>query len=1334
MNLPSSKVLQILLPVFVALIVFLLLWWTESFSQALERLPNYLAGITAIAVALFLLLYGFRNWLRRYLRFPGNVQLDQELRHDLNAGVALLGNKLRSSMVPIHDAKAKPAIGTRSFGLGDAKHLLSTRQIRLLRRFLGRRRISIGSNKQLQEQSEKNVLFLTGEPGAGKTVLLQELFATFALGTRAGHPTYVPIVIFARDLLFESLAGFRQEDDSALRAFVTEYLRTIGEGSAEELGLSKLASQLNAEWEKLDLLLIIDGLDEIPERSAYEEIQRLLREFIRSDSRCCTKAVHRYMVSCRIDEDLDLFSANIRIHLGGVTDSQRTKICEALVESRDLTRELRRTITLALSSPNLVPGHVFRRNPYFLALAVRYFHDHSDTPAARKLDFSDLMKSYLAREAMREARRLPSGSSIPARDQLFKEIEPIASLFSQLFAINSASRVGGAGLYGKALMSAQFLQYLARSATIETLADSAWNTFQFQLNRAAESNVDEEVPRDALERLSQSAFLREVDLRLLYALRRRVSSGPITQKVALEALGQMPFSGIVERAPWYDSFCADYVDIVSSWAQTPSLRLLALLLLRSLVAAQCLRILSVDHLGNGIYVRFRHRRLAEYYAACYLRDRWHDVYPRLQMTPWLGPVLNITCTMQSADCEALNWLISLISPVKDDGYTLRQKCEAAVEASFFAVPGVGLSLAVKRLSETLLKILFSKSRYVSRRFRKEPTPEENKPRTEIVTAFTAIRLLTELGALGGQLSEPVNLSDASRSRIGTLKKRLPPEWLTLLFSARHSIARFSDVHPASWDTLGLLWRIVQKPQSVLLWTPSSRDVPLGLRLLAYTFLFIGECMLLALVYWLGLRFGSWLTSDSTDVRLVRSVVQGTGGAFGAVWCIARLGKWSRNPLRAAFVAAFPYRLFNVSAWISGAVVFILLEFLFSRAFLRFLMWTALIVAGLIGSLALPFAFIGKLATSIEVPRSEAVAPALVPVKNETTIANKSATPATRDTEIKRHLGLEMSALIKSYSSRVAKDSSLASRNDFRAEVSRDVGVLQSNYPNWKFPYSGGNLSVWDATGKALQEKSPTIALLPSATDVPPVTPEDLAFVMNVGVKYGGSIAEGPLAAFGAIFAAKDVEAAAQRLAVVGWGLRMARWHGFGIADSGSGPLLSVTDDEGVLRLEEVIAKLPEAEEKLKVRIELLQSRWRGLLTSGGFYGPIALGFLAAFLVAYARKQDARTCRAIAKLIDLESLCDVLRNRVYSETVRRAAVQRISEVGAKDHVQLRYLEDAATELTQRSGVVDSTIGVSLMHVVRNLGKRLDHYESSAMLPTTVSDVKLLVPPDGGSGAA
>ena len=717
----------------------------------------------AIAGALTLLTVCLRLFTKHTIarRLINAEPFGEEQAQALSKALLVDRRELQFSLVPGHSPVGTYG-GPRSLiNLGDAKLTLQPNVQKQLVAFSTQRKSSFRFGNRDAESIADSVLMLTGEPGAGKSVIAQEIQASLGTGIKDGRHSYLPLILFARDFHADILRVANLDHSSQIQTLVLKSYETRMSRSHADRDLRHLYDVLSSDWDTLNLLIMIDGLDEIPQRSEYEFINRTLSAQIKQDLARPRKTVHRYIVTCRIDEDLDFFADAQQLRLQGLDERQRHAFWHSLIRRNASPTKVEEFEQL-LNSARLSPSHVFRRNPYFLALLVAEITQEDSTLKQQIIDFDYLMRRYLARESTRYHVSAREGTRL-SREELehsLAELERVARLSLQYLAFTFIqSRLPNA-LYDEMTLSPSLLQGFAHELhALESVAiggdvPGQWQQLRILLARLASARRG---PMLASETLRYTSALHENDLRLLYLLsgeikeRHKVSSTTLWQ-----SLGSIPSQGWMECEEWYKELIDSISTLLGTrqWSKLDQLSIL--IFVRGIAAAHVLRVLTVvAPPKTAIGVRFRHRRLAEYYAACYVVENWDDAKLILTAMPWMGPVLNIASAVEGSRCLVLNWLTMKLGACRLEGWrTWRRWLEVAVEAAHFSVPGTAYEHGFWKLVSEIAEVLNGD---VSR-------ADESGGHLGAVTRLAGLRAVTRLGRLRPLLHSPMPIPDAIPQR------------------------------------------------------------------------------------------------------------------------------------------------------------------------------------------------------------------------------------------------------------------------------------------------------------------------------------------------------------------------------------------------------------------------------------------------------------------------------------------------------------------------------------------------------------------------------------------
>ena len=823
-----------------------------------------------------------------------------------------------AAMVPDHEAMAKPARSTRNIDLGDADLILTRAVRRRLRSFLTKPRVRTANRSSERKNLEQEILLVTGEPGAGKSVLLQEIHASLSLGVERGAHSFVPLFVFARDLSLSSLREAEKDSESPMRAFLKNYYESRYKSNVANEDLAALYRLVSNDWEVTDCLIIIDGLDEISQRSAYEEIQQSLAIAILADLRSDRRAVHRFILSCRVDENLDLFPDGKSLFIRGLARAERERYCRALVKSGNFDKATRRSLERALGSRRLIPAHVFRRNPYFMALLTRHIREDQDSVQGQEIiNFDYLMRKYLEREATRLSGRLAQkkGDNVDDRKRSFSELERIAQISLQYLAFRSASSATIGALYNDTTITSKLLLGFLRSIKeaepiVET--KSLWTTLNTLLDHAVDPQRTTNIPAGLLDKLDTTRYLRENDILLLDSAGLKLNRGAQIDETTMRAiLGMIPHTDLSEPETWYADLLQCFSGALHKKKLSAKHSLALLIFLRSMVAAHALRILIISINGESISVRFRHRRLAEYYAACYVRDKWPSLRYTLEPSPWLGSILNLTAALEGPRCSTLHWLLDRLEKLPQPPYyKWRFSMGTILEASFFAHPGTEYDRAIARLCDAILFALANSRGNSFANNTHEQTIEaratdSNRQRSsyhaiDAVSEIALLRGLEQLASLSTVLGPTFSLNESDVNSFHKYQVNAPAEWVGQILPANFAIQDLTKKRPPRRISLINVLKVFQCPETIFTTSFRRRWFYLTtLRSAALLSLLLREAILLLFV----LSF-PWILVGIVS-RLLKVGWQVESGALTMLllllaisWALFRVEDWWYAPTKA----------------------------------------------------------------------------------------------------------------------------------------------------------------------------------------------------------------------------------------------------------------------------------------------------------------------------------------------------------------------------------------------------------------------------------------------------
>lgn len=781
-----------------------------DFSVFITVVPPFLAVAGFILAVVNFVTSKFYFWI---FKVPGkrNIINKSKLKN-LKEIFEEERKKISSVMVPNHIAQAKLSTKNLEIDLGDASLTLEEEQQQKLKKFIKKYGKKRNQNTNLSSGSyEQDIAIVTGEPGASKSVLMQELHQTLSLGVENGSHSFIPLFVLARDLTIQVLDEVLEEN-TPMPIFLSNYYKyRYRFGLGIEINKSNILEDLiTQEWNNKDFFIIIDGLDEIPQRSNYEQIQIKLAEIIKRDiSRPLKGVVHRYILSCRIDEDLDLFGNTEKIYLKGLSENQQVSFCNALMKkyNKEHRRKLENTLR---SQAALIPAHVFRRNPYFLTLLINYFEQGIQNQQQEKtIDFRVLMRHYLKRESWRSYANVQKQNheniDLDEHKLIFGKLEIFSRIYLEWLAYYCSNLEKSGSLYDNIYLNKKLIKLFIRDFQIncgKINKPNIWYRINEFFARLSDINFDEDKIFSDFSKYLVN-YLGDDGIRLFCNLSKKLNDKNIfTKEILSETLGSIPYRGL-ETEEWYRDFSEIFLQKIRHIDLNIKSRLIVLFLFRSIAASHALRILYVDLIPekSSFFVRFRHRRLAEYYAACYYTHQWNVIKGNLEYHPWLGPIFNLTCALEGSECNALSWLITQIDDTPTKPYYLwRYSVEIAVEAAHFSAP----TPKHKKLVETLLqKIIHILNRSTS------------AITIDAITTITILRSIERLLKLNRMLYKNITINRVCINKFYEYESNITAEWMPQVIGTTVVFAKLVDKPYPLINRLKSITKAVLYPSSIL---------------------------------------------------------------------------------------------------------------------------------------------------------------------------------------------------------------------------------------------------------------------------------------------------------------------------------------------------------------------------------------------------------------------------------------------------------------------------------------------------------------------------------------
>jgi hypothetical protein len=865
-----------------------------------RSVPPVTAAATIIVTIIGVLAWSISKTQSAMKRYPGRRQIAEGDLADYRRIFAATRMQFGEIMIPPHPAQAKPAKTAGDVHLGDASLVLSrsarTRIVKFLRVSNTRNWIFDIFSSRTYKNGASHMLMVTGEPGAGKSVLMQELHTSLSAGVDQQWHSLVPLVVFARDIksdLAVKASSLQLGITWFLQQYYGQYLLDRKSYSESFASLSRI---IGSQWEDCDFLVIFDGLDELADRVNYEKIQRNLNDLITADLKRLrgSGTTHKYILSCRVDENLSVFAGASTVHIPGLSDTSLRTFCDKLI--RRAGPEVRDEAMKVLNSKRLVPLHVFRRNPYFLTLLLQYVKARRQFPSSRMaeladdtIDFDYVMREYVKREAL--ARGLTGEgtklSELEDRASALSEYRDVAQAWLQWLAFYSAHDRPDS-LYDEHAVTADMISRFAQSLQKRDEHDDGdWKTAANLVDICSGVVPNTQSPENS----SKSPILsNRYQRKLLLELSASAHQAGVIDATFLKTAVEDVITIDSVSRDLYVSICqilsTEYAQCQRSLAHDSAF----LLLVRGLAAAHLLRILYFRSENGSTQVRFRHRRLAEYFAACYLRDRWTVEGSRLRFTPWLGPVLNLTTALQGEASLALSWMISHLELDHfDDIYDWRFGVGAVVEAAAFASGGREYDIALGQFSRILVDVLTTH----------DDLANEMIDANNVVTRMTILSALRRLSFLGEVWNQKGVVDADVANRFALFERDLSAEWLIRGFEARVAIERLAGRRISLGYIFKTGMRGIESPGAALetrvLSSSGAFLVIWGMSLSAVV---IGELLYL-LGVWTLTDSGFQILASRFGQEAQLSIAKWVAVVFAGLWLVGRGFRYVRSRTSAA---------------------------------------------------------------------------------------------------------------------------------------------------------------------------------------------------------------------------------------------------------------------------------------------------------------------------------------------------------------------------------------------------------------------------------------------------
>lgn len=331
------------------------------------------------------------------------------------------GDKTNQNMIKLR-AEEIDSLSTRSKSTGRIKDLM---------KFLDSEFFFI-------PKTNVNPITIQGEPGSGKSTLIFEVYRQQANRLQHWGHGWIPLLVFAHEFSWELL-----KKQKTFKDFLQEYFRFCYRYHSAE-GYNEIADLIKEHYGRYRFFIIIDGLDEIPDRRHYEEMNNKLKSLL--DEEVKNDKGNRYLITCRTDDDqrtvdsrrlslLPLEQRDVKENLGKLKKyykkHNQPKYLERVQRILDGLQKAR--------VHRLLQNYI--RNPYLFFLIREYYGGISE-PLAKNLTmvYEYILEKELERELGKPRDSYEKEVLIKERQELSKYLKSLISPYCYKTMIDGLAR------------------------------------------------------------------------------------------------------------------------------------------------------------------------------------------------------------------------------------------------------------------------------------------------------------------------------------------------------------------------------------------------------------------------------------------------------------------------------------------------------------------------------------------------------------------------------------------------------------------------------------------------------------------------------------------------------------------------------------------------------------------------------------------------------------------------------------------------------------------------------------------------------------------------------